>query len=172
MKKKLFAAILSLVMVFFFTVDSFGQSANYQKTITIAPSLGFTSMDVQNDAGATAKSVYLIVFDTLVKYDTKNGKYIPGLAESWKQLSDTLWQFKLRKGVTFHDGSSFTAEDVKFTVERGLTQSGAKGKFVSIKAVKVVDSNTVNFELNAPDYDLVYKLCEPNTAILCKKTFD
>ncbi len=172
MKKKLFTAILSIVLAFFFTVDCFSQSENYQKTITIAPSLGFTSMDMQNDASATSKSVYLIVFDTLVKYDTKSGKYIPGLAESWKQLSDTLWQFKLRKGVTFHDGTPFTAEDVKFTVERGLTQSGAKGKFVSIKSVKVVDSYTINFELNAPDYDLVYKLCEPNTGILSRKTFD
>lgn len=172
MKKKLFTVILSLILVFFFTTDGFSQAVNYQKTITIAPSLGFTSMDVQNDASATSKSVYLIVFDTLIKYDTVNGKYIPGLAESWKQLSDTLWQFKLRKGVSFHDGSPFTAEDVKFTVERGLTQSGAKGKFISIKAVKVIDSHTVNFELAAPDYDLVYKLCEPNTVIMSKKIFD
>ena len=144
----------------------------YQKTITIAPSLDFTSMDVQNENGGTAKGVYLLVFDTLIAYDTTKAEYIPGLAETWEQISDTLWQFNLRKGVTFHDGTPFTAEDVKFTIERGLEQKSAKGKFNSIAAVNVIDDNTVQFELNAADYDLTYKLCEPNTAILCKKTFD
>jgi len=144
----------------------------YQKTITIAPSLSFTNMDVQNNNGGTDKSVYVLVFDTLVEYDTTIGEYVPGLAESWEQLSDTLWQFNLRQGVVFHDGTPFTAADVEFTIDRGLEQSGSKGKFSSIKEVVIVDDYTVQFELYAPDSDLTYKLCEPNTSILCKKTFE
>lgn len=144
----------------------------YQKTITIAPSLSFTNMDVQNNNGGTDKSVYVLVFDTLVEYDTTIGEYVPGLAESWEQLSDTQWQFNLRKGVVFHDGTPFTAADVEFTIARGLEQSGAKGKFSSIAKVTVVDDYTILFDLNAPDNDLTYKLCEPNTSIICKKTFE
>ncbi|MDD4503207.1 MAG: ABC transporter substrate-binding protein [Clostridiaceae bacterium] len=144
----------------------------YQKKVTIAPSLDFTSTDVQNEAGGTAKGVYLLVFNTLVGYDTMNSKYIPSLAESWEQLSDTLWEFKLQKNVKFHDGSNFTAKDVKFTIERGLEQSASKSKFSSIKEVNIMDDYTVQLVLKAADNDLVYKLCEANTVMLCANAFE
>lgn len=150
------------------------ESANtvYKKKITIAPSLDFTSMDVQNDAGGTAKSVYMLVFNTLVEYDTMKDEYIPGLAESWKQVSDSVWEFKLRQGVKFHDGSEFTARDVKFTIERGMQMSASGSKFSSITEVDVIDDYTVHLKLKAPDNDLVYKLCEPNTVMLCANAFE
>jgi peptide/nickel transport system substrate-binding protein len=47
------------------------------------------------------------IFDSLVKRDEK-GKWLPGLAVSWRQIDDTTWEFKLRHGVKFHDGSDFT----------------------------------------------------------------
>ncbi|HPL53331.1 MAG TPA: ABC transporter substrate-binding protein [Bacillota bacterium] len=144
----------------------------YKKSITIAPALDFTSMDVQNDSGGTAKSVYMLVFNTLIEYDTTDNKYIPGLAESWKQISDTTWEFKLRQGVKFHDGSEFSAEDVKFTIDRGLQKNASKSKFSTIKEVTVIDDYTVQLNLKTPDMDLVYKLCEPNTVIICKNAFD
>lgn len=148
------------------------ESTTYKKSITIAPALDFTSMDVQNDSGGTAKGVYLLVFNTLVEFDTENNEYIPGLAKSWEQISDTVWEFKLRKGVKFHDGSSFTAEDVKFTIDRGLQQNASKSKFSTIKEATIIDDNTIHIILNTPDNDLIYKLCEPNTVIICKNAFD
>ena len=48
----------------------------------------------------------------------------PGLAESWENVDDTTWRFKLRDGVTFHNGNAFTAEDVVYTVERRARRSG------------------------------------------------
>jgi peptide/nickel transport system substrate-binding protein len=186
--KKVLSLILCILMVFTFVTGCSGSNSTnaktepkteekpaaekYQKTITIAPALDFTSMDVQNDAGGTAKSVYMLVFNTLVEYDTINEKYIPGLAESWKQISDTEWEFKLRKGVKFHDGSDFTAKDVKFTIERGKGQGASKARFATITEVKIVDDYTVNLKLKAADNDLVFKLCEPNTVILCAKAFE
>lgn len=144
---------------------------SYQKTITIAPSLDFTGMDVQGDSGGTAKSVYLMVFDALVMYDTMSSQYVPGLAESWAQLSNTTWEFKLREGVQFHDGTDFTANDVKFTIDRGKTMGASSSKYASIDSVAVVDTYTVQIELSAPDNDLIYKLCEPNTVILSANAF-
>ncbi len=147
------------------------KSVEYQKTITIAPSLDFTSMDVQNENGGTAKSVFGLVFNTLIEFDTMKEEYVPALAETWNQLSDTLWEFKLRQGVKFHDGTEFTAKDVKFTIERGLENSSSKAKFSSIEKVDVIDDYTAQFKLHAPDYDLTYKLCEPNTVMLSENAF-
>ena len=144
----------------------------YQETITIAPSLVFTSMDVQNEPGGTAKGVFMLVFNTLVEYDTMKDEYIPGLAESWQQISDTVWELKLREGVKFHDGSEFTAKDVKFTIERGKEMGASKSRFASISEVEIVDEHTVNLILNSPDNDIIYKLCEPNTVIISANAFE
>jgi peptide/nickel transport system substrate-binding protein len=54
---------------------------------------------------------------------------IPGLAESWTQLAPNVWEFKLRKGVKWHDGSPFTAEDVKFTMSRAGTCPNSPSSF-------------------------------------------
>jgi peptide/nickel transport system substrate-binding protein len=53
------------------------------------------------------------MFDRLIMPDDKQ-QLLPGLAVSWKPINDTTWEFKLRKGVKFHDGSPFTADDVVF----------------------------------------------------------
>jgi peptide/nickel transport system substrate-binding protein len=57
------------------------------------------------------------VFEKLVRMDAKQ-QLKPGLAESWKALNDTTWEFKLRKGVKWHDGGEFSAEDVIATIKR------------------------------------------------------
>jgi peptide/nickel transport system substrate-binding protein len=57
------------------------------------------------------------VFETLVAKDA-GGRFKPALAESWRAVDDTTWEFKLRKGVRFHDGSIFTAADVVFSLDR------------------------------------------------------
>ena len=57
------------------------------------------------------------VYDGLTARDGQ-GNLVPGLAESWKRLNATTWQFTLRKGVKFHNGDDFNAESVKFTLDR------------------------------------------------------
>src|SRR5205809_374187 len=59
------------------------------------------------------------IYETLVALD-KDLKLAPELATDWKQTSPTVWRFNLRKGVTFHDGSPFTAHDVIFSYQRAL----------------------------------------------------
>src|SRR5262245_19545951 len=54
------------------------------------------------------------IFDRLVGQDA-NQRLIPALAESWRSLDDTTWEFKLRRDVRFHDGAPFTTDDVLFT---------------------------------------------------------
>lgn len=87
----------------------------------------------------------------------------PGLAESWEELEDgKRLRFKLRQGVTFHNGEPFNAEAVKFTFERLLGEEGGKGpqrsNYTAIEAVEIVDEFTVDLKLSRPDPVLLTKL--------------
>jgi len=93
------------------------------------------------------------VFDHLAARDPKTGKVGPSLAVSWKSLDDTTWEVKLRKGVKFHDGTPFTARDVKATFDRVLNPENkltARGNHSKIKGVEVVDDFTVRFRTDGP----------------------
>jgi len=93
------------------------------------------------------------IFDTLILQDDKQ-KLVPGLAESWKTIDDTTWEFKLRKGVKFHDGSPFTAADVVFSLARPAKVPNSPSPFTlftrSVAEVKVIDDHTVQFITKAP----------------------
>src|SRR6266508_3406941 len=93
------------------------------------------------------------VFDHLAARDLKTGKVGPSLAVSWKNLDDTTWEVKLRKGVKFHDGTPFGAKDVKATFDRVLNPENkltARGNHAKIKSVEVVDAETVRFKTDGP----------------------
>ncbi|PYM72436.1 MAG: ABC transporter substrate-binding protein, partial [Candidatus Rokuibacteriota bacterium] len=91
------------------------------------------------------------VFDHLAARDLKTGKVGPSLAVSWKNLDDTTWEVKLRKGVKFHDGSPFTADDVVFSFGRLKQPQGTMQIYVAnIAEVKKVDDYTVDFMLSGP----------------------
>jgi peptide/nickel transport system substrate-binding protein len=93
------------------------------------------------------------IFDKLVQMDP-DSKMIPGLATSWKALDETTWEFKLRKGVRFHDGSELTAEDVAFSIDRVAQIPNSPGPFVAYtKAIvgkQIVDPYTIRFKTAAP----------------------
>src|SRR5881628_2942180 len=93
------------------------------------------------------------VFDHLAARDLKTGKVGPSLATSWKTLDDTTWEVKLRHGVRFHDGTPFTARDVKASFDRVLDPERkltARGNHVKIKSVEVVDDHTARFNTDGP----------------------
>src|SRR5882724_7739718 len=93
------------------------------------------------------------VFDHLAARDLKTGKVGPSLAVSWKNIDDTTWEVKLRKGVKFHDGTPFGAKDVKATFERVLNPENkltARGNHAKIKSVEVVDDLTARFKTDGP----------------------
>ena len=94
-----------------------------------------------------------VVYDTLINYDPAEKKFIPSLAESWKQVNPTTWEFKLRKSIKFHDGSDFDADDVVYTfnwVSNPKLKVRAKGRFSWIKEAKKIDSHTVQLISKRP----------------------
>src|SRR5213592_4431490 len=93
------------------------------------------------------------VFDHLAARDLKTGKVGPSLAVSWKNIDDSTWEVKLRSGVKFHDGTPFSARDVKATFDRVLNPENkltARGNHAKIKSVDVVDDLTVRFKTDGP----------------------
>ena len=95
------------------------------------------------------------VMEGLVRRD-KNLKVVPALAESWETPEPTRWRFHLRKGVKFHDGSPFSADDVVFSAER-VRQPGSQLKTRIPPGTKVikVDDYTVDFVLSSPNPILI-----------------
>ena len=94
------------------------------------------------------------IFDSLVRRDAES-RIEPGLAESWTMVDPLTWEFRLRRGVKFHDGSEFTAEDVRFSLERvaGLPNNPNPytSNIRSIRQVEVIDPYTVRFHSETPD---------------------
>jgi peptide/nickel transport system substrate-binding protein len=101
------------------------------------------------------------IVETLVTFPDESTQVVPGLAESWTVSKDGLrYTFKLRRSVTFHDGTPFDAETVKFSIERQINPEHPFNKlgkypfanyfFGNVKAVEVVDPQTVEFVLKEP----------------------
>ena len=96
--------------------------------------------------------VNINMFDSLLHRNTKL-EFEPSLAVSWKALSDSHWEFKLRKGVRFHNGETMSAEDVKYSFDRVLDQakkSPQYGNIRAIKEVRVVNPDTVHIITDKP----------------------
>lgn len=89
------------------------------------------------------------IYDALLTLDY-NMKLIPGLATAWQTPDPVTYIFSLRKGVKFHDGREFTANDVKYSMERMLdknTAALAASYFVAVDKMEVPDSYTIKFTL-------------------------
>ena len=101
------------------------------------------------------------IVETLVTFPEESTQVVPGLAESWTVSKDGLrYTFKLRRGITFHDGTPFDAEAVKFSIERQFNPEHPANKlgkypfanffFGNVKAVEAMDDSTVRFVLKEP----------------------
>ncbi len=98
----------------------------------------------------TPFGILYALHDALVRPLPGGQKMSPSLAESWKESADGLtYEFKLRRGLKFHNGDPFTAEDVKFSFER-YRGAGSKELAARVRQVEIVDPLTVRFQLKEP----------------------
>jgi peptide/nickel transport system substrate-binding protein len=116
-------------------------------------------LDPQKTSAYFSFEVLENVFDTLVEPDD-NLEMRPALAESWDVSPDQLvWTFHLRKGVTFHDGSPFTADDVVYSYRRIIDQQLANvDKFSAVSGVAAADPATVRITVKQPTPNLLTNL--------------
>jgi peptide/nickel transport system substrate-binding protein len=121
--------------------------------LKIAVAADVTSMDPHFFNLFPNNNIAEHLFDKLVQMDP-DSKMIPGLATSWKTIDDKTWEFKLRKGVKFTDGTELTAEDVVFSIDRVPNVPNSPGPFSAytkaIIAKEIVDPYTIRFRYAAP----------------------
>ena len=119
-------------------------------TLRVSDQGDVQSMDPHSLNESLQLSFMANVYESLVTRD-KNMAVVPLLATAWKQTSPTVWHFDLRKGVKFHDGTPFTADDVVFSFKRGADPgSDMRGYTAPIKEVRKVGDWAVDIETVAP----------------------
>jgi peptide/nickel transport system substrate-binding protein len=123
------------------------------QSITVGLAADVTSIDPHFHVLGPNQNIAEHVFETLVAKDDRQ-RLRPGLAESWRALDDTTWEVKLRRGVKFHDGSDFTAEDVVFSLERPAGIKNSPSSFTvytkAIAGMQIVDPLTVRLKTASP----------------------
>ena len=119
--------------------------------------------------------VYQNIFEGLTRID-QNGAVQPGLATDWTISDDGLtYTFNLADGVTFHDGTTFDAEDVKFTFERILSPDSVnahKEFYEAIESITVIDPQTVEFKLSRPIGNFLFDLGRGDAVIVAPESAD
>lgn len=89
------------------------------KTVTIAQVSDAVTMDPMMSHHGVTFAMLVNMFEGLVEFD-RDGKWRPVLAESWEHVNPTIWRFRLRQGVKFHNGEPFDARAVKYSIERAM----------------------------------------------------
>jgi len=110
------------------------------------------TLDPHVTTNAFSLSMMKALFDTLVVLDTNLAPQ-PWLAQSWETPNDSTWRFKLRSGVTFHDGSPFNAEAAKYSLDRYVdpaTKNPQAAVLKPVTGVKIIDDSTIEVTTDGP----------------------
>ncbi|HQZ45649.1 MAG TPA: ABC transporter substrate-binding protein [Usitatibacteraceae bacterium] len=124
------------------------------QNLVLGTKLELNTLDPHFFAAFPTGSSHEYLYDKLSVLDEKL-RVTPSLAQSWKLVDDLTWEFRLRKGVVFHDGSPFTADDVMFTIERVPNVPNSPNSFSQftrgIERVTKVDDHTIVIRTKAPN---------------------
>ena len=160
--KKFFLGTAVLVSLAVTGLTAGPANAQSRNSLTIGVTLEPPHLDpTAGAAAAIDETVYANVFEGLTRID-QNGAIQPQLAESWTVSGDEMvYTFKLKRNVTFHDGTSFEASDVVFSFERARSKDSVnaqKALFAAIKTVEAIDPETVRVTLSRPEGSLLFNL--------------
>ena len=150
--------------------------ASAQTSITVAIQLEPPNLDPTGGAAQAIDSVlYSNVFEGLTRF-MADGSVVAGLAQSWDISEDGLtYTFMLHDGVTFHDGTTMDAEDVKFSLDRARAEdsiNAQKGLFADIADVTVIDPLTVAVTLSQPNGMFLFNMAWGDAVIVAPESID
>jgi peptide/nickel transport system substrate-binding protein len=123
------------------------------RDLIIGQGTDVSHLDPHYSTSASDVNVFFNLYDNLVMRD-ENLNLAPALATSWQLVDDKTWQFKLRQGVAFHNGDPFTAEDVKFSLERAIADNPRTSVYAALNTIAridILDNYTVNLVTKQPD---------------------
>ena len=134
-----------------------GDKAGDSSRITVGIPQDIDSLDPHNALAAGTREVLFNVFEGIVKPD-ENGDLIPAVASEVTISPDaTTYAVTLREGVKFHDGSTVTVEDIKYSLDR-VAGIGQVAAFSAVESVNIVDDTHLEIVLNAPNTDFLAQL--------------
>src|SRR5262245_55337699 len=142
--------------------------------VVIAQGVDPTTLDMANQQEQPASNVGAQMFESLLVRD-QSLKLVPSLAAEMPKLgAPTTWEVKLRKGVKFHNGEDFTAESVKFSVERLINPANKLrgfSSFAPIERVEIVDTYTVKIHSRKPWPVFLSHIALPHVAMYPPKEY-
>ena len=152
---------LVLVLAMLFVVAA--PARPRKDSITYAIDSKFASMERYSSTQTFANNLWMIIGDGVVRRNHETLAHEPSLAESWRQLDDVTWEFKLRKGVKFHNGHEFTAEAVRFTIMDLIMnpeyKNPSQGYFKWVKEIKILDDYTFQIISDGPYPMVLDQMC-------------
>jgi len=145
-----------------------------QTDISIGMQLEPPNLDPTSGAAAAIDEVvYANIFEGLTRFGP-DGSVNPGLAASWNISDDgTVYTFTLRDGVSFHDGTSFTADDVVFSLDRARAEDSTNAQaalFANIVSVEALDDTTVQVTLDGPDGAFLFDMAWGDAIIVAPES--
>jgi len=149
------------------TAPSSPESAELKDTLTWAQSADVSSFDPNIGKETVAIQVHGQIYDTLFNV-TADSEIEPMLATEYEQTDDVTYVIKLRQGVKFHDGSTFTAEDAKYSLDRAIASASSNYIVKFIDHVDVVDENTIKIVTLEPYASTIRNLTHPAVAMMSK----
>jgi len=135
--------------------------------ITISQTVDAQTMDPGKTTQILNVNFMYNLYDKLTRWDAEL-KLQPELATSWKDVSDTVWEFTLRQDVKFHDGAPLTAEDVKATLDRLMTPGKTlfQSSFATVSSVEVVGPHMIRVTTRHPDSLLPVRMAQMGSQII------
>lgn len=130
------------------------------QTLTVGLRELVTSFDYPYDWAIVATWIHSNIGDCLVWRDRDTAEFVPWLAESWENIDETTWTFKLREGITFHNGEPFNAEAVKYTIERIQADETAlvHPQWLFISEINIIDDYNIEFKTGANEPAFLSKM--------------
>ncbi len=156
-----------LIMVLSMIIALSGCS-NKKDALVVAQGADAKTLDPHGSNDQPSSRVNRQIYDTLVEMN-ENMEIVPGLAESWEQIDDTTWKFKLLEGIKFHNGEKLKASDVKFTFDRMKESSEVAHIVEAIKSVETPNDKTVIIKTEYPFGPLLSHLAHTSSSILNEK---
>ncbi len=142
-----------------------GEIVSARDTLIIGGAAEPGTLDPINQQSMIVSQMAHLMYNTLFTMD-ESYNVVGDLVESYENVSDTQWDFKIYEGIKFHDGTDLTTQDVKDTLEMVRTNDYSGTYVASIESIEIVDDYNFTIYTSYPDTSLLANFCQAGTSIL------